>query len=93
MHGQQIVTTKGKSFYDLKSNSTAMKPHRLERLELGYCGRGFGDAQAEILSKGGPLTSVATLALGGAYRLSDSGLERVGARPSLLKFPILSFLA
>ena len=52
-------------------------PCRLERLELGSCGRGFGDAQASLVSGSGPLASLTTLALGGAYRLSDASLEKV----------------
>ena len=52
-------------------------PCRLERLELGSCGRGFGDAQASILAGSGPLPAMTGLVLGGAYRLSDDGLEKV----------------
>lgn len=47
---------------------------RLERLELGSCGRGFTDAAAAALASKGALYRLNSLVLGGAYRLSDSGL-------------------
>ena len=49
---------------------------RLERLELGMCGRGFLDNVAEALAgaKGG-LQGLEALLLGGAYSLLDHGLE------------------
>ncbi|GAX78034.1 hypothetical protein CEUSTIGMA_g5476.t1 [Chlamydomonas eustigma] len=50
--------------------------YRLERLELGSCGRGFGDSQAQHLTKLGTLHAMSQLSLGGAYRLSDQGLEQ-----------------
>ncbi|KXZ44033.1 hypothetical protein GPECTOR_75g757 [Gonium pectorale] len=49
---------------------------RLQRLELGFCGRGFGDEAAGLLAACGPLEGLEVLLLEGAYRLSDAGLER-----------------
>lgn len=57
---------------------------RLQRLELGFCGRGFGDeAAAEMAAAaaaydGGVFPELESVALGGAYRLSDEGLGKVG---------------
>lgn len=48
---------------------------RLERLELMYCGRPFGDEAAAALSEAA-LPGLRILALGGAYRLSDGSLTR-----------------
>lgn len=57
---------------------------RLEILELGSCGRGFGDLQADLLSKSGPYQSMSSMTLGGAYRLSDTGLVTIlRATPAL----------
>ncbi|GIL45521.1 hypothetical protein Vafri_2737 [Volvox africanus] len=57
---------------------------RLQRLELGFCGRGFGDEAAALMAAGGPLRGLEVLALEGAYRLSDAGLEKaLSATPSL----------
>ncbi|GIL72169.1 hypothetical protein Vretimale_462 [Volvox reticuliferus] len=57
---------------------------RLQRLELGFCGRGFGDEAAALMAAAGPLRALEVLALEGAYRLSDAGLENaLSATPSL----------
>jgi hypothetical protein len=47
---------------------------RLERLELGNCGRGFTDEAAAALAAVGPLQQLRVLRLGGAYKLNDGGL-------------------
>lgn len=47
---------------------------RLERLELGACGRGFDDKAAAVVAAAGPLSGLRVLRLGGAYRLTDTGL-------------------
>jgi DNA repair protein RAD7 len=47
---------------------------RLERLELGNCGRGFTDEAAAVLAEAGPLQQLRVLRLGGAYKLNDAGL-------------------
>ncbi|EFJ52453.1 hypothetical protein VOLCADRAFT_86557 [Volvox carteri f. nagariensis] len=58
--------------------------NKLQRLELGFCGRGFGDESAGLLAAGGPLEQLESLELAGAYRLSDAGLEKVlSVAPSL----------
>jgi len=60
----------------------------LERLVLGFCGRGLTDAAAEAVAKGGVLSALTCLRLSGAYRLSDAGLV------SLLSLaPVLQELA
>lgn len=41
---------------------------RLERLELGSCGRGFDDKSAAVVAAAGPLSALRVLRLGGAYR-------------------------
>lgn len=51
--------------------------HRLERLELRFCGRPFGDEAAAALAAAAPLDGLKTLVLGGAYRLTDGALGRV----------------
>ncbi len=58
---------------------------RLERLELGFCGRGFVDSVAQALARAeGGLAGLEALHLGGAYCLLDSGLEALlGAAPNL----------
>ncbi|GLC34657.1 hypothetical protein PLESTM_000222000 [Pleodorina starrii] len=61
---------------------------KLQRLELGFCGRGFGDEAAAVLAAGGPLGELQVVALEGAYRLSDAGLEKV-----LRAAPALTWLA
>ncbi len=58
---------------------------RLERLELGLCGRGFGDAAAAALAAGRPLTRLRSLALVGAYRLTDADLEHILAAAPILE--------
>lgn len=50
---------------------------RLERLELGSCGRGFTDAAAAALAAVGPLQQLSVLRLGGAYKLGDGGLLKL----------------
>lgn len=68
---------------------------RLERLELGTCGRGFGDVAAAAVAGKGPLPGLRSLALGGAYRLRDSDLEKLLVRaPDLeqLRLPQCSLL-
>jgi hypothetical protein len=52
---------------------------RLQRLELGFCGRGFGDDAAVLLAAVGPLGQLEVAVLEGAYRLSDAGVEQVNA--------------
>ena len=68
---------------------------RLERLELGTCGRGFGDVAASAVAGKGPLPCLRSLALGGAYRLRDFDLEKLLVRaPDLeqLRLPQCSLL-
>jgi len=56
---------------------------RLVRMELGLCGRGFGDKVAAKLAKV-QLSSLESLVLGGAYRLSDKGIKTLlEATPNL----------
>lgn len=43
---------------------------------MNLCGRGFGDAAAAALA-GAPLPNLRVLRLGGAYRLTDTGLLAV----------------
>jgi DNA repair protein RAD7 len=51
---------------------------RLQRLELGFCGRGFGDeAAAALAAAAGGLQQLSVLRLGGVYKLSDQGLLTV----------------
>ncbi|KAK9811364.1 hypothetical protein WJX72_002569 [[Myrmecia] bisecta] len=50
---------------------------KLEQLELRFCGRGMGDAAAAALASNGPLPGLQRLTLGGAYRLTDKGLEQI----------------
>jgi len=51
---------------------------RLERLELGMCGRGFGDEAASVVSKSfGGLPALHSLVLRGAYRLSDDSVPKM----------------
>ncbi|CAL5228114.1 g11190 [Coccomyxa viridis] len=68
---------------------------RLERLELGTCGRGFGDVAAAAMADKGSLPGLRSLRLGGAYRLKDADLERLLAcAPDLdqLRLPQCSLL-
>lgn len=68
---------------------------RLERLELGMCGRGFSDAVAAAMVKGGELAALRALTLGGAYRVTDADLGRLlAAAPRLaeLRLPQCSRL-
>lgn len=62
---------------DVQLRSAVSLPHddRLERLELMYCGRPFGDEAATTLSAAA-LSALRVLTLGGAYRLSDASLIR-----------------
>ena len=58
---------------------------RLDRLELGFCGRGFGEKAAAALAAGPPLTGLQSLHLAGAYRLQpDDVLKVVSAAPAVL---------
>jgi hypothetical protein len=73
----------------------SMAACRLERLELGTCGRGFGDVAAAAVAGKGPLPCLRSLALGGAYRLRDFDLEMLLVRaPDLeqLRLPQCSLL-
>lgn len=64
-------------------------PIRLERLSLGFCGRGFGDEAAALLAKRGPFPKLAALHLGGAYRLTDAGLQALlAAAPALQELSV-----
>ena len=68
---------------------------RLERLELGTCGRGFGDVAAAAMAARGPLPGLRSLRLGGAYRLRDGDLAQLLERaPNLeqLRLPQCSLL-
>ncbi|CAL8469688.1 g9229 [Coccomyxa elongata] len=59
---------------------------RLERLELGMCGRGFGDAVAAAMVTAGPLSALRCLTLGGAYRTTDADLAKLlAAAPALVE--------
>jgi hypothetical protein len=57
---------------------------RLERLELGSCGRGFDDKAAAVVASAGPLTGLRVLRLGGAYRWGGMLCCSTGLRPCLL---------
>ena len=61
---------------------------KLESLDLGLCGRGLTDKVAAEIAHGGVLSSLKSLRLSGAYRLSDEGLMHV-----LRKAPNLSSLS
>ena len=68
---------------------------RLERLELGMCGRGFGDAVAASMVAAGQLSRLRYLTLGGAYRTRDADLAKLlAAAPNLaeLRLPQCSRL-
>lgn len=54
---------------------------------MNVCGRGFGDAAAFALaSNRTQLANLLVLRLGGAYRLTDSGLQRLlEAAPQLIE--------
>jgi TolA-binding protein len=64
---------------------------RLERLELGNCGRGFTDEAAAALAEAGPLQQLRVLLLGGAYKLNDAGLlPLLQAAPGLQELAVPS---
>lgn len=64
---------------------------RLERLELGSCGRGFDDKAAALVASAGPLDGLRVCRLTGAYRLGDSGLlQLLGAAPGVLELAVPS---
>ncbi|KAF6264728.1 hypothetical protein COO60DRAFT_17560 [Scenedesmus sp. NREL 46B-D3] len=64
---------------------------RLERLELGNCGRGFTDEAAAALAGAGPLQQLRVLRLGGAYKLNDAGLlALLQASPGLQELTVPS---
>lgn len=68
---------------------------RLERLELGMCGRGFGEAVAAAMVAAGQLSRLRNLALGGAYRTTDADVAKLlAAAPDLaeLRLPQCSRL-
>lgn len=71
---------------------TAAASARLERLELGCCGRGFTDAAARALAAaapGGRLPALRSLELYGAYNLTDSALsDLIAAAPGLVKLAL-----
>eukprot|EP00879_Flechtneria_rotunda_P026293 GHRR01028028.1.p1 GENE.GHRR01028028.1~~GHRR01028028.1.p1 ORF type:complete len:517 (+),score=163.65 GHRR01028028.1:303-1853(+) len=58
---------------------------RLERLELGHCGRGFTDGAAAALAAAGPFQHLTVLRLGGAYKLTDQGILKVLEAAPMLK--------
>ena len=61
----------------------------LERLALGFCGRGLGDAAAIACARPGPRPLLQHLALAGAYRLTDVGLAALlGAAPGLVSLAL-----
>jgi hypothetical protein len=65
--------------------------HRLERLVLGSCGRGFDAKAAAALEGAGPLPALRLLHLGGAYRLADDGLlALLAAAPGLQELAVPS---
>ena len=55
----------------------ALLLHRLERLELTFCGRGLTDSTADALAAAGPLVQLRELTLRGAYRLNDASLCKI----------------
>ncbi|KAG2483984.1 hypothetical protein HYH03_017151 [Edaphochlamys debaryana] len=62
---------------------------RLQRLELGFCGRGLGDEAAARAAAAGPLGELEVLELGGAYRLGDGGLGTLlAACPALQRLSL-----
>lgn len=69
---------------DMTSIMRGCLSDRLERLELGFCGRGFGDDTAELIGRGPVLPLMTSLMLSGAYRLSDEAVHvMVGKTPGL----------
>lgn len=63
---------------------------RLERLDLGFCGRGLTDASARALAASpgvapGGLPALASLELGGAYNLTDAALGELLEKATALK--------
>ena len=60
----------------------------LERLSLGFCGRGLGDAAARSLARCGPHARLTRVSLSGAFRLTDDGLAAL-----LASTPALTLLA
>lgn len=76
---------------DSHDGKSAAGQPRLERLELGHCGRGFGDEAATQLASAGPLVGLRLLRLGGAYRLGDAAAAAVvGACPDLVELALPS---
>ena len=75
----------------LKCLNPQVSWHRLERLELGFCGRGFGAEAVRALLAGAAaggnaaaLPGLRSLALKDAYRLEDADLHRLlAAAPNL----------
>lgn len=64
---------------------------RLERLELGFCGRGFTEKAAAVLAAAGPLQQLRVMRLGGAYALGDDALVAVvAAAPELQELAVPS---
>ena len=62
---------------------------KLEKLDLGLCGRGLTDTVATQIAAQGVFVSLKSLKLGGAYRLSDTGLTALLARtPALMSLAI-----
>ncbi|GBF91694.1 hypothetical protein Rsub_03998 [Raphidocelis subcapitata] len=65
---------------------------RLERLDLGCCGRGFTDASARALAAAAGdagLPALASLALQGAYNFTDAALfELLAAAPALRRLAV-----
>lgn len=60
----------------------------LSRLELGFCGRGLGDDVAKAVAE--QLQRLESLALTGAYRLTDEGLGAFLAHMPRLEELVLS---
>lgn len=71
-HASTAATAAGPAAADDASGQAAAGPAagaaRLERLELGACGRGFDDKAAGLVASAGPLSGLRVLRLHGAYR-------------------------
>jgi hypothetical protein len=58
---------------------------RLVRLDLGFCGRGFGTKAADAFASAGPFMHLKELCLSGAYRLQPASVLHVASATPQLK--------
>lgn len=59
--------------------------YRLEKLDLRFCGRGFGQSAAAAVAEAAPLSALEHLRLSGAYRLTPEHLLEMGKAAPALK--------